>query len=537
LNPIRPHVDADLAAPKLSGERLVKPSLKEAGAWAASNRQLIDAADCDIQGRSLKELAAAGRSEIAAAAWKYTRDYRSAVEPPSAPSRVFLAGHQPELFHPGVWLKNFALGRLAEMHGGVAVNLVIDSDTIKSSSLRVPAGSVERPMVDGVLFDRPSEEIPFRQRPILDRTLFESFGRRAAERIAPLVADPLLLQFWPLAIEAARRTANLGECLAQSRHQFEERWGLATLELPQSHVCCLPSFRWLMAHLLANLPRLWEVYNSALAEYRRQHHVRSTAHPAPDLAADGIWLEAPFWIWTEENPHRRRVFVSSRGDELILADLEGLEAPLSLSAEGEAGRAVEQLCDLERRGIHLRTRALITTLAARLIFGDLFIHGIGGAKYDRLTDAIICRFFGIEPPAYMVVSGTLRLPIEREPASLAELRKVQSQLRELDFHPERYLNGQPTGDAGDDDSAAHWIAVKETRIAAPFAPLEARARCRAIRAANEHLQPFIAAERAELTMRLASLQRALRAEAILSSREYSFCLHPEQNLRQFLLGL
>ncbi len=135
------------------------------------------------------------------------------------------------------------------------------------------------------------------------------------------------------------------------------------------------------------------------------------------------------------------MFVASRGDELILADREGLEIPLALSADGEADRAVQQLSGLAEHGIQLRSRALLTTLAARLLFGDLFLHGIGGAKYDRLTDAIIRRFFGIEPPAYMVVSGTLRLPIERECASESELFAVQRQLRELTFHPERFVDG------------------------------------------------------------------------------------------------
>ena len=72
---------------------------------------------------------------------------------------------------------------------------------------------------------------------------------------------------------------------------------------------------------------------------------------------------------------------------------------------------------LEARGIEIRPRALITTMYARLFLSDLFIHGIGGAKYDELTDAIIRRFFGIEPPAYMTVTGTVRLPIPR-PATL-----------------------------------------------------------------------------------------------------------------------
>ena len=55
-----------------------------------------------------------------------------------------LSGHQPELFHPGVWYKNFVLGSLARKLDGVGIHLLIDSDTCRSASIRVPTGSVER---------------------------------------------------------------------------------------------------------------------------------------------------------------------------------------------------------------------------------------------------------------------------------------------------------------------------------------------------------------------------------------------------------
>ena len=45
-------------------------------------------------------------------------------------------------------------------------------------------------------------------------------------------------------------------------------------------------------------------------------------------------------------------------------------------------------------GIRLRTRALTTTMFARFLLGDLFVHGIGGAKYDELGDEIARGFFG-----------------------------------------------------------------------------------------------------------------------------------------------
>ena len=45
-------------------------------------------------------------------------------------------------------------------------------------------------------------------------------------------------------------------------------------------------------------------------------------------------------------------------------------------------------------GCKVRSRALTTTLFARLLLADLFLHGIGGGKYDELTDELMRRFFG-----------------------------------------------------------------------------------------------------------------------------------------------
>lgn len=542
------------AAPRTNGARILEPSAEHVADLLADNRAIIDRSDYDVQGIRLAELASQARRQLIAAALAYTRQYRDVPEPP--PERgngstvelppLLLAGHQPEIFHPGVWLKNFVLHRLAERHGGVAINLVIDSDTIKSSSLRVPVGSVEKPRVASVLFDRPSAEIPFQARVIQDPDVFASFGARAAERLAPLVADPMVREFWPLAVECGRRTKNLGQALSQARHQWEGRWGLTTLEIPQSVVCCLPAFRHFMAHLIAHLPRLWEVYNSALAEYRREHHVRSHSHPAPELASEGARLEAPFWIWSAENPRRRRVFVLPRGDDLVLSDMQGWEISLRLSPDSETGTAVVQLSALCDRGVKLGSRALLTTLAARVLFGDLFIHGIGGAKYDRLTDAMIQRFFCISPPAFLVASGTLHLPIAHQSPTAADLRMVRSRLRELEFHPEKFLDSQSPADASqpsailatepNDLGAAYWIHEKQQWIAANVGAEESRRRCRAIREANRQLQPFVADRRAELVGRGESLNAQLRADAILSSREYGFCLYPQETLRNFLPG-
>ncbi len=75
------------------------------------------------------------------------------VDDPTPAATLIAGGHQPELFHPGVWAKNFALGRVArrcspETGGGTALNLVIDSDLLPGTRVRAPAGTRQAPRIE-----------------------------------------------------------------------------------------------------------------------------------------------------------------------------------------------------------------------------------------------------------------------------------------------------------------------------------------------------------------------------------------------------
>ncbi len=128
--------------------------------------------------------------------------------------------------------------------------------------------------MDQVAFDRADAAIPYEERKIEDRELFSTFGHRVSKQLGSLVAAPLIEQFWPAVLTRARVTDNLGACLSQARHQCEIAWGLQTREVTQSRVCASESFQWLVAHLLAQLPRFRAVYNEAVYRYRRLHHLR-----------------------------------------------------------------------------------------------------------------------------------------------------------------------------------------------------------------------------------------------------------------------
>ncbi|HZZ29746.1 MAG TPA: hypothetical protein VFE46_17255 [Pirellulales bacterium] len=500
------------------------------------NKRTIALSNYDVQGCGLAQLAREAREQLLADALRYTRSYRD-VSVSKDHGRIILAGHQPEMFHPGVWFKDFAIARLANDHDAVAVNLQIDSDAMKTASLRVPGGSVDQPRMEYVPFDRVAPEAPFEQRTIIDRACFESFGERACKHLQSLIPQPLLRRYWPLAVARSRETNHLGASLSQARHQCEAGWGLQTLELPQSQVCDLPAMRWFIAHLLAQLPRFWEAYNSALLEYRREHKVRSAAHPVPELDSVDDWLEAPLWIWTQTDPRRRRLFVRQQNNTLVLSDREQCEVVLPITPESGAAAAVEQLSALSSQGIRLRTRALITTMAARLLMGELFVHGIGGAKYDQLTDRIIERFFGLEPPGYLVASGTLRLPLAHSAIQTDDVQQIRQQIRELEFHPERFLENNCGASVVVDEGMAGWIAEKRRWLTIPPTPANARQRGRAIRQANEALQPAVTPLRESWLSEVANQAERQRAEVLLVSREYAFPLFPEPDLKGFLLPI
>jgi hypothetical protein len=520
-----------LRAPREDREALVEPSFDQVPALVEDNLRIRDQYTCDLHGRRLAQLSQVARIELLTAARQWTSAYRNVPsEQTEASGLVYLAGHQPQMFHPGVWLKNFALGELARRHKATAVNLIVDGDVTSQTALRVPGGSVAEPHAEQIPYDRPDPKIPYEDRRIEDRGLFATFGERVAERMAPLVADPLIAQYWPLVLDQADHTDKLGVCLARARHMLESQWGSETLEVPQSSVCSGEAFQWFAAHILAQLPEFRAIHNEAVLWYRRAHRVRSTSHPVPELAEKDSWLEAPFWVWTSEQPQRRRLFARRAGGEIVLTDRHAWETRLPYRADGELAPVADRLLELQRTGVRIRSRALLTTLWARLALGDLFIHGIGGAKYDQVTDRLIERFWGVPAPWFMVLSATLLLPIERHRARPEDLRAIRGQLRDMAYHPERHLDGA-------DGEAADLVRTKRRWAETPQTAENARHRCHTIRETNALLQPWLEPQRQEMIRREIEVERSLDAERLLAWREYAFCLYPESTLRGFLSGL
>jgi hypothetical protein len=531
-------VSANWVAPSEDGGLLIDPPLADAPQLLEENQKRFKKSAARILGESLLDVRAHGQKgleHLAQGMWFPIPDRKT---PKWKDGPIIMAGHQPDLYHPGVWIKNFALSALAGRHGLNALNINVDTDSIKSTSVRMPTFDSDASKVGivAVPFDQWPGDALFYNHCVTDQSLFCSVAERAKEHTAKWPFVPLLEKFWQRVVQdhaerEARKAIKIPEipfepiptrvswCFETARRSIEREWGCRNWELPWGTAKCVGSR--LILHLLSDLQRFRTVYNECIRAFRRKHRIRSRNHPAPELAAEGDWLEAPFWVDARAWGRLGRLFVRRTGDRLDLR-FNTSQAALQIRAGN--------LEDYQRaaKSLDINPRALTTTLLVRLVFADVFIHGIGGAKYDEVTDEIIRRYFGMEPPAYMVVSGTLRLPFPAFPVTADDRRRLQRRLRDVEWNPQKCVSS-------DAPEVPELIALwRKWSVTEPETRAGRRERFRALRWINEQLQALVpASERETVQAELARVESELSANAILRRRDYAFCLYPEELLRPF----
>ena len=504
-------------APQGNGQALIEPSLDSAAELLRENQ---------TNGQSIGEpfasIRSAARHELIEAAKKYTAAYRDIDWVQNEfDGPIIMAGHQPAIFHPGVWFKNFALSHIAQQTGSLAINMVVDNDVATTSSIRVP--TLDRSTGIGgyrqVAYDHANGGIPYEQTTIQDLQQFDRFDQAVTDAIGPLVANPCVTELWKSAREAVARCGIAGCALAQARHGLEAQLGLRTLEIPLGVICRTTAFAEFILSILDELPRFQNCYNAAADHYRAAHGIRSTAHPVSNLSELDGWFEAPLWIYGDDRPQRRPAWVRCEGDQIVISDRQHCELKIDTRYPK---LAAETLANHASPNFKLRPRALLTTMYARLVLSDLFLHGIGGGKYDQLGDLIIREFFGVEPPQFMVISATIQLPGYRTDGGpdrrLAEIENIKRAIRDTRYQGERFID-QANLDPKD--------VERKRQLLASIPPRGERLDWQQeIDSVNAKLHSQLSPLRADLQTRLEQLQTELTTADLLSSREHPFCLFP-----------
>ena len=401
-------------------------------------------------------------------------------------SGVFAAGtgHQPGFFHAGILAKFIAADSIASERGAASnwIHFASDADTHDplriDLPLRSPDGGVRRGSVSLARPERVPPHAPACIRAV-GRVIDEGPEREAlGAAVASERGEKVLTAALDACAQSAEQAPDAAMQVARACESMMSAWVRpSAATVPTRTLIATPMGRWAVEAILSRPAECARAFNGALA---------FEPHSARFLRESGDASEVPLWG--------------------VAAD----GARLRLNAVG-ARRALAA-------GELVLPRAFLASGLMRLVV-DLFVHGTGGAHYERAGDRWWREFLGIELPPFAVVSASLY----PSPAALGIPLRLDAnpgvRFREAWWNP-ALLPDNPA-------SAAH--SAERAELLRCIA--DARRRSPERRAAYCSLLESISRGRASATAQLDSLKsheshhaRALKESALLTDRTWPFLL-------------
>lgn len=271
---------------------------------------------------------------------------------------VVMSGHQPIVFHCGILAKLIALDEAAKRTNAQAVWIVPDQDAVDPGKIRLPLGSRESlrsQQVDLLPEDSIRSGVSLCSIPAME---IEPTNQTRLEPITQWLDQYATM-----------------ETLAQ-------QFAYATIE----YACEL---------LGIEVPRL--IFASELVETQLFASWVDSMRQDPRLCAQA------YNTAVEKYP-------DANVRALMIED-DRIELPLWGCRAGQERVAIDSINIDQFDQCELKPRGLMMSAIARAHLSDLFIHGVGGYSYDRISEAWIEDWIGIELKPMAMVTATHRLDL------------------------------------------------------------------------------------------------------------------------------
>jgi hypothetical protein len=447
-------------------------------------------------------------------------------EPGDSRGLVIATGHQPEFYHAGVWIKDFLMQRLSDETSAMALDIVVDSDGFEALGVAAPCLT---PTVHHCwhYLAAGGAESCFACTAVPQPIEIAEFCAATDNMLAALPSPEIRQHFAVFCTALAESVANaenLGELVTIARRRFEGPTGTDYLELPVTRMVRSSAFAAFVADLALSADRFAEAYNAELAEYRTANKTRSALQPFPDLVRENERTELPLWLIHDASRSTVWAQPLTDGGVRLVDDHGDLVAELPRDGDGA-------IHALEASGALVAPKALALTLFARMFVCDLFIHGVGGGRYDRVTDGVCRRYYGVDAPAFVVASITMYLPLGVPIVTEDEVSSAKERLNRLEHNPDALL-GEVQFDSAEEASRALSLAKEKSRlvsaIAAPGA--DKKSLGMRIREVNGELSALLAPLRTKMQAELEALEVQLSASEVFTDRTYPFCFWAPQEV-------
>jgi hypothetical protein len=529
------------------------PSVDKMDSLLEENKKIFSRYSFTILNQPFGEVRENCRNQVIRRALKFSKKFDPDIEEKTNPACQYIiqTGHQPVFFHPGIWIKNIFLNELLKsplLDKSLGLNIILDNDICKDFGLSFPALSSNGNLIleeISFLSSTFTLNLPFEEYPCPSLELTTKFNRNITRRLKPLESEnkDILNNFknFTRCLENSSRfcsqnhkKTNLGEFLGLTRRLYEQEIEPTYLEIPFSQICDSDEFLSFFLEITEKIEPFSKIYNNKLDEYRKLFKIRTQAHPSPNLMIKENLIETPFWIW-REGDQRRKIFIlrekeknylySDSHGKIFLLKKNGLESLFSLKRI------------LKEKKLKIRPKALLLTLYNRLFISDLFIHGLGGAKYDLVTDEIIREFLKVGPPRFLVASCTLYLDFKSSPGtSDFKISALKKRIRDLEFNPQRYIDELPL--TKKEKNQIGELAEKKTelikKIKETLSPIEKRKISEEIKAINNFIGEKVRPINYELNKKIEKEEEKMKQAKVYTFREFPYCFFSAKTLQSLL---
>ena len=391
------------------------------------------------------------------------------------------------LWHPGILAKYLVTDAVADSLGVATANLVVDQHVGEFGDIAVPVLDD-----DGRLAERTYQltdarpDVPMGLHPPFGPNLLPSDLRPALASV-----DQGLHQIHD-AVSRHSHAPNAARQMSLALADLMRDWVRPMVDITAAQLIATTLGRALLQRMVEDPQAAARTYNRAVAA-------------APEggigpLEVRDDFVELP--VWKIDSTGRRL-----RGFDHDVAHWlnESLNDWLNDSLNGPA----------------ILPRALLMTALVRLGMCDLFVHGKGGAAYDRAMELWVKSWLGVEPSSIAVVTATLRLPLG-EPITDQQAAGALAAARRA-WH--------------DPDSAVNQLAPSPAKQELVQAILSLPRRSRERRAAYARMHEQLAAWReGQARILRATRQKAdvarqrLQERPIVTRRTWAFPLYPREML-------
>jgi hypothetical protein len=281
---------------------------------------------------------------------------------------IIATGHQTLLWHPGILAKYMVMDAVADAHDFGRANLIVDQHVDHFGVFDVPLRRS-----DGSLAVRSIELAPSRKD--VPMGLQRTFSPQRDPMHLSFASDSVAQGVQQIlhAVRQHQDAPNAALQMAMVLSDLMARWVKPVTHVTATDLGQTSLSRALLQAMVDDPHACAHAYNTAVAAI-------SDAGIGTLLVRDD-YVELPLWRIREDG---RRMRAYDNDVQRVLDD--PMQSPLL-------------------------PRALFMTALVRLGMCDVFIHGTGGANYDRAMELWIHNWLGVQVAPVAVATATLHLPL------------------------------------------------------------------------------------------------------------------------------